>query len=60
MRDRFSRGRSTDEPDGPHLSLGCGLGAVGRLMSTVHFDRQPGGGTVVRATKRREPVLSWW
>lgn len=60
LRDRFSRGRMQADPDEPLLSLGCGLGAVERLMTTLKFEHRPGGGTVVRATKRRKPNLPWW
>jgi len=60
LRDHFSRGRLRESPDEPLLSLGCGLGAVKRLMSTLEIEQPPGGGTVVRATKFREPNLTWW
>jgi len=60
LRDRFSRGRMRADPDEPLLSLGCGLGAVERLMSSLGFESRPGGGTVVRAIKVREPNLPWW
>ncbi len=55
LEDGFSRGRHLTDPDEPMISLGCGLGAVARLMSRVDIRSRPGGGTVVEAEKRREP-----
>lgn len=52
LQDHYSRGRILDDPDQPPTSLGCGLGAVARLMDQVDFETAPGGGTVVRAAKR--------
>lgn len=55
LQDRYSRGRHLDGMEKDRTSLGCGLGAVLRLMDKVDIETPPGGGTLVRAVKRLAP-----
>ncbi len=56
-RDGVTGGRAWDpwEADGPRPSLGCGLGAIERLMDDVRVESAPGAGTRVIARKLGPP-----
>ncbi|MBI4861828.1 MAG: anti-sigma regulatory factor [Candidatus Riflebacteria bacterium] len=63
LQDGFSRGVRVDDPftvsPADRESLGCGLGAVQRLMDELSVESSPGRGTRVTARKylkRQEPL----
>jgi serine/threonine-protein kinase RsbT len=51
MADGFSRGRRLGIDDSRREGLGCGLGAVRRLMERLEITSAPGSGTRVVARK---------
>lgn len=55
-RDRFSGGRHLDADASWDDGLGCGLGAVHRLMDHVEICTAPGRGTWVLACKDASPT----
>jgi serine/threonine-protein kinase RsbT len=58
LADGVSEGVPIEASEQParRRGLGCGLGAIQRLMDELEIQTAPGHGTLVRATKRR--VLS--
>jgi anti-sigma regulatory factor (Ser/Thr protein kinase) len=52
LRDGHSGGRQLGVDDPRDEGIGCGLGAVRRLMDRLEIQSTPGGGTCVIAVKR--------
>lgn len=52
LSDRHSRGRLLDADADWRQGIGCGLGAVSRLLDSVEIDSVPGRGTRIVGRKR--------
>lgn len=60
LRDHYSQGLPVRDLDPARARLGCGLGAVARLMDRIEFGKTASGGAVVRATLYRDRSVPWW